>query len=412
MSKLALLGGKPVTRDLVGNKKLPSRPDLERKYLIEAYDSGVWDDWPGTKSVAARFQREWAKFCNSRFAALVTNGTHGIQMALEALDIGAGDEVIVPGLTWQATASAVCDVNAVPVLADVDDTLTLDPKKVEAAITRRTRAIIPVHLYHRMADMGRLLRIAKKHGLHVIEDCAHTHGSRWGDQGAGTLGTMGSYSFQRSKPMTGGEGGSILMQDEALYWNILSQRACGREYQGIRMHSGNYRMTSFQSAVLLGQLAGMRRRAPLVDRNGLAMDAAIAASPGVKPLRRHKAITRQCGYGFAFLYNPKTFGGLPLADFRSALSAELGQPFMPTYAPLNTGELYTPHLKKRHQISKTYLKAITPSRWDLPNAIDLWENRAVISPWSIYACPPSRARYLTDAIAKIHENHGELLGRS
>jgi L-glutamine:2-deoxy-scyllo-inosose/3-amino-2,3-dideoxy-scyllo-inosose aminotransferase len=412
MPRLALLGGKPVTRNLVGNGRLPFRADLERKYLIQAYDSGVWDDWPGTKSMAARFEKAWAKFCNSRFAALVTNGTHAIQMALEALDIGAGDEVIVPGLTWQATASAVCDVNAVPVLVDVDDTLTLDPKRVEAAITRRTKAVIPVHLYHRMADMGRILRIARKHELHVIEDSAHSHGSVWKDQGAGTLGTLGAYSFQRSKPMNGGEGGSILMQDEALYWNILSQRACGREYNGVRMHSGNYRMTSFQAAVLLGQLAGMRKRAPLVDRNGRALDDAVSQAPGVRPLRRHKAITRQCGYGFAFLYNPRAFGGLPLADFRAALSAELGQRFLPTYAPLNTGELYTPHLKKRHRISKAYEKAITPSRWDLPNANDLWRNRAVISPWNIYACPPSRARYLTDAIAKIHENRQELLDRS
>lgn len=412
MPRLALLGGKPVSRDLIGNGKLPSRPDLERKYLIQAYDSGVWDDWPGTKSMAGRFEREWAKFCTSRFAALVTNGTHAIQIALEALDIGAGDEVIVPGLTWQATASAVCDVNAVPVLVDVDDTLTLDPKAVESAVTPRTRAMIPVHLYHRMADMGRLLRIARKHGLHVVEDAAHSHGSRWKEQGAGTLGTMGAYSFQRSKPMNGGEGGAILMQDEALYWNILSQRACGREYNGVRVHSGNYRMTSFQAAVLLGQLSGMRRRAPLVDRNGRALDEAVGNAPGVSPLRRHRSIARQCGYGFAFLYDPKAFDGLPLARFREALAAELGHRFLPTYAPLHTGELYTPHLKKRHQIGRAYVKAITPSRWTLPNALDLWQNRAVIAPWSIYACPPSRARYLTDAIAKVHEHRAELLDRA
>jgi dTDP-4-amino-4,6-dideoxygalactose transaminase len=201
------------------------------------------------------------------------------------------------------------------------------------------------------------------------------------------------------------------MQDEDLYWNIVSQRSCGREFHGVRTHGGNYRLSSFQAAVLLGQLAGMRKRAPLVDRNGLALDAAVSEAPGVKPLRRHRSITRQCGYGFAFLYSAKAFGGVPITDFRASLAAELGQSFMPTYAPLNTGQLYAPHQKRRHRISKDYVKAITPQRWDLPNAIDLWENRAVIAPWRIYACPPSRARYLTDAIAKIHDNRQELLDR-
>ena len=411
MSKLACLGGKPITRNLIGNATLPTRADLERKYLLEAYDSGVWDDWPGTKSMAGRFEREWAKFSNSRFAALVTNGTHAIQLALEALDIGAGDEVILPGLTWQATAVAVCDVNAIPILVDVNDTLCIDPDKIEAAITRRTRAIIPVHLHHRMADMDRIRRIARKHGLHVVEDAAHAHGCKWGQQGSGTLGDFGAFSFQRSKPMNAAEGGALLMQDESLYWKIVSQRSCGREYEGVSVHNGSYRMTSFQAAVLRGQLAALRKRAPIVNRNGLALDRAVDAAPGVRSLRRPKKLTRQCGYGFVFLYDPKAFDGLPGDRFRETLSAELGQRFNTTYVPLNHGTLYTPHLKKRHQLSKAYVKAITPSRWKLPVADDLWQNRAVVSPWSIYACPSSRARLLTNAISKIHENRKELLDR-
>src|SRR5689334_17853768 len=116
MSKLACLGGTSVVRNLLDGASLPSRPDLEREYLLQTYDSGIWDDWPQVDSMAARFAQEWADFSRSRFAALLTNGTHTLQVALETLDIGAGDEVIVPGLTWQATASAVCDVNAVPVM--------------------------------------------------------------------------------------------------------------------------------------------------------------------------------------------------------------------------------------------------------------------------------------------------------
>ena len=361
--------------------------------------------------MAALFEREWAAFNKSKFCALLTNGTHTLQVALEALDIGAGDEVIVPGLTWQATASAVCDVNAVPVLVDIDETtLCIDTKKIEEAITPRTRAIMPVHLYHRMADMGRVKRIAKKHKLHIIEDCAHTHGSQWDGDGAGTLGDFGSFSFQRSKLMTGGEGGALLMHDEHYYWKVVSQRSCGREYkEGVKAHSGNFRMTSFQAAVLRGQLAALRKNAPLIDRNGLALDKAVADAPGVHALRRNKQITRQCGYAFVFLYDGQAFDGVDCGAFRSALSAELGFCFGTTYTPLSHSEVYYPHTKKRHKLNKSYLKAITPSRWNLPVADGIWRDRAVVASWLIYGCRPKRAKLLEDAIAKIYENRKELI---
>ena len=412
MSRLACLGGEPVTKDLPGGAQLGRRPDLQRKYLLECYDSGVWDDWPAqTKSMAARFARAWADFNGSKFCALLTNGTHTLQVALETLDVGPGDEVIVPGLTWQATASAVVDVNAVPVLVDVDpETMCIDVEKAEAAITPRTRAIAPVHLYHRMAAMDRVLRLARKHGLHVIEDCAHTHGSQWDGRGAGTLGAFGSFSFQMSKLITGGEGGALLMQDEEHYWKVVSQKGCGREHKpGIKVHSGNYRMTSFQAAILLGQLAGHRRNAPRMDRNGRALDEAVAAAPGVRPLRRSNHITRQCSYCFGFLYDREAYDGLDAAAFRQALSAETGVGFGTTYTPLSHSELYYPHTKRRHHLSKGYVRAITPSRWELPVCESLWKDRAVLTGWSILACPPSRAHLLTEAIAKIHENRADLL---
>ena len=412
MSKLALLGGVPVTTRLLGAARFARRRDLELNYLLQAYRSGLWDDWPdNSQTMAAAFRKEWAAFSKSRFCALVTNGTHSMQIALEALDIGPGDEVIVPGLTWQATAAVVCDVNAVPVMVDVDpETLCIDPLKVEQAVTRRTRAIIPVHLYHRMADMNAIRRIARKHHLHIVEDCAHAHGSQWDGRGAGTLGDFGSYSFQISKLITGGEGGCLLMQKEEYYWKVASLKACGREFKpGYRIHSGNFRMTSFQAAILRGQLAAFRKNAPLIDRNGLALDKAVAAAPGVRPLRRDKHITRQCGYCFVFLYDKEAFDGLPGAAFRRALSAELGVGFGCTYTPLSHSDLYTPHTKKRHELSPGYVKAITPARWDLPVADDLWKDRAVATSWHVFACPPARAGLLTDAIVKIYEHRAELL---
>jgi len=409
MSKLAYLGGKPIVENLIINSQLTSRSELEKKYLLQAYETGSWDDWPETDSMAAEFQQEWAEFSQSKYCALVTNGTHALQLALEALAIGYGDEVIVPGLTWQATASAVCDVNAVPILVDIcPDTLCIDPDKIESAITSKTRAIIPVHLYHRLADMYKIIALAQKHNLSLIEDCAHTHGSQWDGKGAGTLGDFGCYSFQRSKLMNAGEGGALLMQTEDLYWKVVSQRSCGREFQsGIKIHSGNYRITGFQAAILRGQLQSLKVNADIIDRNGQALDQAVAQAPGVQPLRRNPHISRQLSYGFVFLYDSQVFDGLDTSTFRQALSAELGVGFDTTYTPLSHSEVYYPQSKKRHQLSPEYIQAITPSRWKLPVADDIWKNRAVQAHWPILACSPERAKLLTDAIVKIYENRGD-----
>lgn len=411
MTKLALAGGKPVTKNLMSQTRIKPRPDLERKYLLEAFDSGLGDDWPKRdKSQASRFAREFAAFKGAKFCAMLTNGTHALQVALETVDIGFGDEVIVPGLTWQATASAVCDVNAVPVLVDVDpSTMCIDPAKIEEAITRRTKAIMPVHLGHRMADMGKIKAIARKHGLYVVEDTAHAHGSTWDGKGAGAIGDFGSFSFQASKVLRSFEGGCLLTNSEDDYWRITSQRMCGREYNGVKVHSGNYRMTSLQCGVLRGQLAAFRKNAPLMEKGGKALDAAVAAAPGVAPQRRSTHLTRQVGYTFGFLFEPEQFDGLSGNVFRQALSAELGWRFGSTYTPLNHSEVYYPQTKKRHKLSREYIKAITPSRWHLPVIEDLWKNRAVITSWHILGLPPTRAHLLTDAIVKIYENRGDLI---
>ena len=414
MAKLAALGGRPVSKNMIGRTTLVRRPDLERKYLLEAHKSGMWND-DENRSQAGLFAGEWAAFNKARFCVPVTNGTHSLQVALECLGVGAGDEVIVPGLTWQATASVVCDVNAVPILVDVEpDTLTIDPDAVEAAVTRRTRAIIPVHLYHRLADLGRLQKIARKHDLFIVEDCAHTHGSRWGQKGAGAVGDFGSFSFQMSKLMTSGEGGALLTSNAKLYRRARSASTCGREVGGERVHSGNFRLPSLQAAVLRGQLAAMRKNAPLIDRNGLALDRAVAAAPGVEPLRRSRKITRQCGYAFVFLYDKKAYGGLSGWEFRKALTAELGVAFACPYIPLNRSDVYYPHTKKRHSLDKGYLKAIDPRRWKLPVSNDLFEDSAIVTgfprlSWDVYGTAPARAHLLTDAITKIHDNRKELL---
>jgi len=411
MTKLACLGGTPVTDNIIATSTLVDENKLARTYLLETFDSGIWDDWPEVPSAASKFQEEWADFNGVEFCALFTNGTHTLQVALEALGIGAFDEVIVPGLTWQATASVVCDVNAIPIIVDVEpDTLCIDPACIEAAITPRTRAIIPVHLYHRMANMDEIMCIAKKHNIHVIEDTAHSHGSLWSGKSAGTIGTIGSFSFQRSKLMNAGEGGALLLNDESLFWKVVSQRSCGREFKsGTKVHSGNYRITALQAAILRAQLVALQKNMKTIDAMGLAFDRAVAAAPGVSPLRRPEQITRQSSYGFVFLYDKEAFDNLPAPLFRKALSAELGVGFGTTYEPLNQSPVYYPQTKKRHQLSEEYIRAITPSRWKLPAADAIWRHTAVQAHWPVFGCPPEKASLLTDAISRIYEQRHSLM---
>ncbi|MHC4073680.1 MAG: DegT/DnrJ/EryC1/StrS family aminotransferase, partial [Planctomycetota bacterium] len=207
MSKLAVNGGTPL-RDAKANPwpKWPVWDEKEEKGLLEVLAGGVWS-YNGPKEL--EFNKAFAEFTGAEYALSVANGTVSLQLALEACGIGLGDEVIVPGLTWQATAAAALDVNAVPILVDVsDDNWCIDPDAVEEAITPRTRAIIPVHLYGGFADMDAVMEVAGRHNLRVIEDCAHKHGGEWKGKKVGSIGDAGSFSFQLSKLMTAGEGGA------------------------------------------------------------------------------------------------------------------------------------------------------------------------------------------------------------
>lgn len=264
----AVLGGEPVGR--LPDAQWPVYGGRERELLSQVLDSGEWAyDGP----LEADFERRFAEVQTARYGLCVANGTVALQLALEALDVGVGDEVIVPGFTWQATAAAVLDVNAVPVLVDSEpETYCIDPSLVEAAITPRTRAIIVVHLYGSLTDMDSILDIARRHNLYVIEDCAHSHGSQWNGRGAGSLGDIGCFSFQLSKTLTAGEGGFVTTNDPSLRELLYSLRNCGRRRAGAGdehwrpIQSGNYRMTEWQAAVLLGQLERFEDQARRWDR--------------------------------------------------------------------------------------------------------------------------------------------------
>ncbi|TVR75241.1 MAG: DegT/DnrJ/EryC1/StrS family aminotransferase [Spirochaetaceae bacterium] len=420
---LAICGGTP-TRD-AKKKPWPTWPvwgERERREVLGVLESGTWS-YNGPRESA--FNHAWQAYTGSRYSCLVANGTVAIQLALEALDIGYGDEVIVPGLTWQATAAAVIDVNAVPILVDVDrDSWCISPAAVEAAITERTRAIIPVHLYGSMADMDAIMAIADRHDLFVIEDSAHKHGAVWDGKHAGTIGHIGCFSLQLSKGLTAGEGGIVNTNDRELWRRLDALRNCGRvpqaedesvnkgsgfyQDEGHFVQSGNFRATEFQAAVLLGALERLPEQNKRRDENALFLGQELEKIPGIEPVRRDRREEAEAYFNFAFSYDQDVFGGLPVGEFREALSRELGLVVASCYEPLNDCALYQPHTKKRHHLNEEYWSAIDPTRFTLPVCESLYRDHAVTFHHSVLLGSRSDMSDIVEAVNKIHRHQGEL----
>ncbi len=324
MSRLAILGGGPVRARSFPQWPRPNPGDRER--LLAVLDSGNWGGYPFPNRLAAEFAQRFAAYHGAQYGCAVTNGTHAITIALKAAGIRFGDEVILPAYTWDGTATAVLDAGAVPVFADIDlDTYCLDVEAARQAITPRTKALLPVHLAMRFADMDALVNLAVERDLIVIEDCAHAHGGQFNGRGAGSMGDFGCFSLQSSKLMTAGEGGIIITNRLDCHELVETIVNCGRasvtDQFKRRMTGSNYRMTEFQAAVLLGQLEQLPELAGLRSRNAALLTKALAEVPGIRPLPPQTRQTREHIYNYVFQYQPKD-GRVSRDLFAAALDAE------------------------------------------------------------------------------------------
>lgn len=232
----------------------PSIGEEEIANVMEAMRSG----WISSRGAfIGQFEREFAAFCGVAHGVAVANGTVSLHLALVAAGVGAGDEVIVPSLTFVATANVVRYCGATPVLVDAEgDTWQLDPAALEARITPRTRAIIPVHLYGHPCDMDPILAVAGRHGLAVLEDAAEAHGAEYRGRRVGSLGAVGCFSFYGNKIITTGEGGMCVTDDGALADRLRLLRDHGMDPKRSYWHEVigfNYRMTNLQAAVGVAQ---------------------------------------------------------------------------------------------------------------------------------------------------------------
>ncbi|MCP3776460.1 DegT/DnrJ/EryC1/StrS family aminotransferase [Paenibacillus sp. MZ04-78.2] len=399
----------------------PEYSEHTQKRIEEVFQSNRWaisGYWTGEESMERKFAQAFADFNGVPYCVPTTSGSMALMLALEALGIGEGDEVIVPSLTWIATATAVLNVNALPVFVDVEeDTFCIDPRLIEAAITPRTRAIIPVHLFGSMANMDEINRIARKYGLFVVEDCAQSHGSLWNHQRAGTLGDIGAFSCQQGKVLTAGEGGVIITKDRRLFELLQQLRADSRVYcadstqliygdmQLIAkgdIQGSNFCLSEFQSAILLDQLQELDAKNHIRETNAMYLNRELSKIDGIHVMKRPLQVNKQTYYGYVFRFDPHKFNQMNADQFSEMLRQKLhmGTFYLhPPYLPVHKNPLFCPWTKKRYpeSVRKTeeYWRSL-----HMPVAEQASEQSIVIH-HAILLVDPSQLSRIVNAVAEV-----------
>ncbi|MQY58136.1 MAG: aminotransferase class I/II-fold pyridoxal phosphate-dependent enzyme [Clostridia bacterium] len=433
MAKLAIKGGKPTIPE--GLKiKWPVFDDADKKALIDVLESGHWCSLAGFDfdSKVAQFEREFAKWIGTKYAIATNNGTSALVVAIKAGGIEAGDEVIIPAVTFVASATAVILANAIPIFVDIDpETYQISPKAVHAAITDKTKAIMPVHYGGYPANMDHIMEIAKEHNLLVIEDAAEAHGSEWRGKRVGSIGDMGCFSFQMGKPLTCGEGGIVTTSNEDLMNKCSAYGDFGRRSEDLARFSGakpalqemvkrdkyvhylpagNSRLSEFLGALLLVQLSRLDEQTEIRYKNGEYFASQLEKVEGLRALKRDPRITKR-GYYFYFLrYDASKWDGIPRDKFMQALVAE-GVPG----SRAHNNPVYRYPIFRNNAFGRTgcptscsfYGKKIDYSKVSCPVAERVYQSE-IIALGKDFLLEKENVDKILEAICKIRENIGEL----
>jgi dTDP-4-amino-4,6-dideoxygalactose transaminase len=408
MAQLAIRGGDPIR-----TKHYPAWPIWDQREIDAVTDvirSGRWGGYPEPGPHAASFAAAFAAFQTAKHGICMANGTVTLIIALRAAGIQLGDEVIVPAYTFAATAFAPLEAGAIPVIVDIEPSnYCMDPKAVEAAITPRTRAIMPVHVGSLMADMDAIMEIARRHNLVVVEDCAHAHGARWRDRGAGSIGDFGSFSMQSSKLLTSGEGGILLTNDDAYAEACHSLIDCGRPKDAERKHyrlGANLRLSELQAAILEVGLQRLPEQNAAREENAAYLDEALSEISGVRPLRRDDRQTRRACVAYIFTIDPAEFGGLTNHQVCEALQAE-GIPVSPGYEVMNNYSLFRP-TPANHPVAKLFPERFDFANQHFPVAQRASEREAVWMDHSVLLGERQGVDDAVEAIRKVQQHAAEL----
>ncbi|MFF1606402.1 3-amino-5-hydroxybenzoate synthase [Amycolatopsis sp. NPDC058278] len=309
----------------------PQYDDAERDGLVRALEQGQW--WRMGGDEVNSFEREFAAHHGAAHALAVTNGTHALELALQVMGVGPGTEVIVPAFTFISSSQAAQRLGAVTVPVDVDAaTYNLDPEAVAAAVTPRTKVIMPVHMAGLMADMDALAKISANTGVPLLQDAAHAHGARWQGKRVGELDSIATFSFQNGKLMTAGEGGAVVFPEGETekYETAFLRHSCGRPRDDRRyfhkIAGSNMRLNEFSASVLRAQLARLDEQIAVRDERWTLLSRLLGEIDGVVPQGGDVRADRNSHYMAMF-----RVPGLP-EDRRNALVDRLVEAGLPAFA--------------------------------------------------------------------------------
>jgi perosamine synthetase len=346
----ALLGGRPLRG--APFPRWPIVDEREERALVDVLHGGTW--YRGDGRTVDRFEEAYARLTGARHCIATANGTSALFASLAALDVGPGDEVVLPPYTFVATLNVVFLQHALPVFADSDlETFQMDAGTLEGALTERTAAVVPVHLGGNACDLDAVLEIAGRRKVPVLEDACQAHLGEWRGRKLGTLGAAGCFSFQASKNLNSGEGGAIVTNDDDLAgrcwaFHDNARARAGRGY-GAPAPGGrgaNLRLTEFQAGLLLAQMTRVEEQSRVREENAKYLTRQLGEIPGILPARMHEGCTRNAYHLYLFRYQAERFAGLTRERFLRALSAE-GIPCWGGYERLDTQPFVKATLESR-----------------------------------------------------------------
>jgi dTDP-4-amino-4,6-dideoxygalactose transaminase len=321
----AVLGGKPVREG--GWASWPQWQQAWEPEVLEVLRSNQWFRG-GPGGHVGDFEDAYARLLGAKRCLATASGTTALLVALNVMDVDAGDEVIVSPFTFIATYNAVLAHKALPVFADTDpSSFTLDPASIESRITDRTRAIVPVHIYGMPCDMDPINEIARRRKLAVVEDACQAWLAEYRGRKCGVLGDLGCFSFQESKHLPAGEGGAVTGNSDELLDRCHSFHNCGHAHGGFRgdkpyfTRGANYRMQHFQAAILLQQMEKLVQDTARRRENADYLSAQLRQVPGIQPARLPEG-SRPVWHLYPLRYDPRGFNGLSREKFIAALNAE------------------------------------------------------------------------------------------
>lgn len=336
----AILGGSPMWTASSWVKWPMWIQSEDEKVLLESIRSGVWS----RNKLVDEFESKWAAAIGTKRCLTVSNGTNALITAINRLDIGPGDEVITTPYTFIASIQAILANNAMPVFADIDPaTYQIDPVKLESKITKRTKAILVVHILGLPADMDKIMAIAKKHNLIVIEDACQAHLAEYDNKRVGSIGDTGCFSFQNSKNMPIGEGGAIVSNNEKFIDDCFAAHNLGYAYGTSTgavagdsfMKASKIRLTEYAAAIGLAQLKRLESQTITRNENAKYLSSMLKEIDGITPIKLYDKVTQGAYHLYSFRYDPAKFKGLSRAKFLEALRKE-GLPCSGGYKVMHT----------------------------------------------------------------------------